>query len=130
MNNGQRKAIRDKVKELLEAAAIPNIELYTFQKARLSGNVPAVCIYLEQGETDGIENNVNLTIRIMAPDEDNVDDLLDTVGDQVQVVIGEVVDHESVLSEVCQYITEQGFAYERDEVEACTVLDLTYGINY
>lgn len=124
MNNGQRKAIRDHVKSLI--GVVVGAEKFTFKKAKLETGTPAICIYLEQGDQEGLEDNAILTIRVMAPDEVDVDDLLDGFGDSVQRLIEEA----SVSAAPYQYLTEQGFEYDRDSTEAWTALDIRYEVNY
>lgn len=126
MGISQNKIIRDKIVELLEAKQISGIELHAFKKVRLTGENAAVCVYLEQGEVDLLEVNAALTVRIMAADINNVDDLLDSIAVQVQE---ELMPGDN-LSGVCSFLVYSGFEYDRDETEGWTALDLAYTVNY
>ena len=126
MNGGQRKAIRDQVKSMIVAAAIPNIQLFTFQKANLEGEQIAVCIYLESGDFEQLSYDSLLTVRIMAPDGSNVDDQLDDIGDQVQALL----EQDITLNGVCNFIAEKGYEYDRDAAVAWTALDIQYSVEH
>jgi hypothetical protein len=126
MNNGQRKLIRDHIKTVIDAAAIPDIQLFTFKKSNLDGEKVAVCIYLENGDYDQLEYDSTLTVRVMAPDQQNVDDVLDAVGDQIEAVLGQDI----TLDGNCRFITEKGYEYDRESTQAWTALDMQYGVNH
>ncbi len=126
MNNGQRKLIRDHIKTAIDAAAIPDIQLFTFKKSNLDGEKVAVCIYLESGDYDQLAYDSTLTVRVMAPDQQNVDDVLDAVGDQVQAVLGQDI----TLDGTCRFITRKGYEYDRESTQAWTALDIQYGVNH
>lgn len=125
MNSGKRKAIRDQVK--LVIGAIAGADLYTFKKANLINDTPAICVYLEEGDVPHpIERQGVLTIRVMAPDQVDIDDVLDGFGDQVQQLLETAV----VDSSIYNYVTEDGYAYERDSADGWTALDIRYQVNY
>ncbi|SEQ49194.1 Phage minor tail protein U [Amphritea atlantica] len=124
MNAGQRKAIRDHVKNLI--GVVPGAEVFTFKKAKLENDTPAICVYLEEGDADLPGMNGVLAIRVMHPDENDVDDKLDALGDIVQ----QAIESAAQPNEAYQYTVEVGFEYDRDGTESWTGLDIRYLVNY
>ena len=124
MNNGQRKAVRDHLKTLI--GTVPGAEVFAFKKAKIETDTPAICVYFEQGEHGGLEDNGTLTLRIIAPDQADIDDVLDDIADvaQSRIEAGAVADAPYA------FIFEQGFEYDRDSTEAWTALDIRYTVNY
>lgn len=130
MNAGKRKAIRDKVVAVI--GSIAGADVYAFKKVQLETGKPAICVYLEEGD---IENPIQragvLTIRVMAPDQADIDDVLDGFGDQVQQKIESVpIDHSPDSTDPYRFITEQRYEYDRASAEAWTALDISYRVDY
>jgi hypothetical protein len=124
MNNGQRKLIRDHIKTVIAAAAISDIQLFTFKKSNLDGEKAAVCIYMENGDYEQLGYDSTLTVRVMAPDQQNVDDVLDAIGDQIQNTLNQDI----TLAGTCRFITLKGYEYDRESTQAWTALDMQYGV--
>lgn len=128
-----RKQIRDTAAQLLEAALQafdPSLQVYPFKKSKPDRADPIVCAYLEEADIEnGVgysEDDAQLSIHILAPDRDNVDDQLDTIGDQCQTVLAE----NFLLNGLLTNQLHTGWKYERELLPGWTGLTLTYQIRW
>lgn len=103
-------------------------QVFQFRKGAAKRHDPIVCVYMESGDvtnhTGFREDDAVLTVDIMHPDTDNVDDLLDAFGDVIEpeLDVASIPDITNLLL--------SGWRYVRDELPGWTALRLTYSIIY
>lgn len=128
-----RTQIRTAVAQLLEPALLahdPKLQVYPFKKSNPDRSDPIVCAYLEEASIEnGIdyrENDAQLSIHVLSPDRDNVDDELDAIAD----VCTDTLDDNFLLGGLLTNQLDTGWKYERDLLPGWTGLTLTYQIRW
>lgn len=129
----QRKQIRDQLKSLLEPVIksdTPKAQVFTFEKGIIERGEPAVSIYFTGGSieagTDVLESTAQLTISLLHPDVDQVDDQLDHLAD---LVFNTLDTNESLNGSVLVCLPT-GWTYDRSTYPGWTGLNLNYLLSY
>lgn len=128
-----RKQIRDTLAQMLEPvlhAHDPRLQVYPFKKARPDRSDPIICVYLEEADiVNGIdfdEDAAELTIHILAPDRDYIDDQLDAIGEPCETVMK----NNPLLDGLLTSQLHTGWKYERDLIPGWVGLTHTYRISW
>jgi len=128
-----RTEIRQAVAQNLEPDLLafnPTIQVYPFKKSSPDRSDPIVCVYLEEADIEnGVgyrEDDAQLSIHILMPDQDNVDDQLDAIGD----VCTSSMDGNFLLGGLLTNQLHTGWKYERNLLPGWTGLTLTYQIRW
>lgn len=128
-----RKQIRDTVAQLLEPALLafdPNLQVFTFKKTELKNADPIVCVYLEEADIengiDYAENDAQLSIHVVIPNRNDIDDALDDIGAVCETVMQDNLWLDGLLTNQLH----SGWKYERDLLPGMTGLTLTYQIRW
>lgn len=127
-----RQTIRTAIADAIRPAVLAHdatTQLYAFKKGAPKSHDPIVCVYLNTGQVTNHpayrEDDAELTIDILLPDDDNVDDLLDQFSDAIEASISA-----ATLGADVQNLLLTAWEYVRDELPGWTALRLTYSILY
>lgn len=120
-----RKEIRAAIVAALTpalAAVDTNIKIHAFKKPIHETDDAFVCVYMEQGN---VENHVDLyetqaevALYILKPDQENIDDALDDIGNAAITALAGNIPAQNSMHSAWQYV--------RDEHPGWTGLRLTF----
>jgi hypothetical protein len=124
-----RAAIRTHIKQLAEAIVTRAFDYRAPQL--LEEELPAACIFFEDGETEHDfderdETTGRLLIEISARSAGNIDDALDTLGND----INNLIKTDDTLGGLVYGIWRIGFTYERDPESHLGALSVIYHVHY
>ena len=124
---GERKSIRDSVKEILQTVYAGKI--YTSRKIDVRDDLEYVNVFFESGDTEyeGLRSSTSCELVVSYNNSNQfTDDELDAVADMLNQAL---VDND-VAPGVIRGMLPAGFAYESDQESAFTGINLLYTVYY